>query len=250
MPFTFAHPAILFPLRWVNKKYISLTGLVIGSMAPDFEYFIWMSPNADISHSVKGILLFNLPITFLLAFVFHIVIKKTLLYHSPFINQRLLNPSFDFTAYFKRKWMVFTISALIGIVTHLVWDGFTHAHGHFVQTNSYLHQKVNMGAIEIRRCYIAWYLSSIIGLFIVIRYLLNLKKIFSKKTCSLLPKSFWHYWLSILLVAIVLAVVRIFWGLTWNWFRHIIIISIASLMYSLVIVSIMENRRITRNPIT
>jgi hypothetical protein len=42
MPFTFAHPAIVLPLKHLPKRWYSLTGLIIGSMTPDFEYFIRM----------------------------------------------------------------------------------------------------------------------------------------------------------------------------------------------------------------
>ncbi|WP_262496247.1 DUF4184 family protein [Flavobacterium piscis] len=39
MPFTFSHPAIILPLKYLPKNWISLTGLIIGSLTPDFEYF-------------------------------------------------------------------------------------------------------------------------------------------------------------------------------------------------------------------
>ena len=38
MPFTFSHPAIILPLAKINAKYISLTALVAGSMAPDSDF--------------------------------------------------------------------------------------------------------------------------------------------------------------------------------------------------------------------
>ena len=40
MPFTFSHPAAVLPLRLLPRHWFSLTGLVIGSMVPDFEYFL------------------------------------------------------------------------------------------------------------------------------------------------------------------------------------------------------------------
>ncbi len=39
MPFTFAHPAAVLPFMKKQSKYISVTALILGSMAPDFEYF-------------------------------------------------------------------------------------------------------------------------------------------------------------------------------------------------------------------
>ncbi|WP_220463965.1 DUF4184 family protein [Adhaeribacter radiodurans] len=43
MPFTFSHPAIVLPLTLLLRKWYSLTGLVIGSLTPDFEYFYQFS---------------------------------------------------------------------------------------------------------------------------------------------------------------------------------------------------------------
>lgn len=42
MSFTFSHPAIVSPLNYFPNKWFSLTGLVIGSLTPDFEYFLRM----------------------------------------------------------------------------------------------------------------------------------------------------------------------------------------------------------------
>jgi len=42
MPFTFSHPAIVLPLATLRRQWISATGLIIGSITPDFEYFIRM----------------------------------------------------------------------------------------------------------------------------------------------------------------------------------------------------------------
>jgi hypothetical protein len=41
MPFTFAHTALIIPLCYIRRRYrwISATGLITGSVAPDFEKF-------------------------------------------------------------------------------------------------------------------------------------------------------------------------------------------------------------------
>ena len=56
MPFTPAHPAIVLPL--IRSRYFSATGLIIGSLSPDFEYFFKMSVDSIYSHSKGGIILF------------------------------------------------------------------------------------------------------------------------------------------------------------------------------------------------
>lgn len=247
MPFTIAHPSIVFPFKWINKKYISLTALVIGSLAPDFEYFIWMSPSAYISHSIRGIFLFDLPLTILLAFLFHIVIKRPFLYHFPFLKNKYVLPPFDYAAYLRKNWLVFILSALIGIVTHLLWDALTHSQGYFVQRSNYLLQEINLGGFAIRRCYVAWYISSIAGLATVIFFVMDGKKLFSKNNFKEWSKRSARYWLMILLLAIGLILLRTYLGLMWNWFRHLVIIAMGAFMYAIIVISWLENNKLKKN---
>lgn len=52
MPLTFAHPAAVLPFSR-NSKYVNFLALVLGSMAPDFEYFLHGKPHGEISiHSL------------------------------------------------------------------------------------------------------------------------------------------------------------------------------------------------------
>jgi hypothetical protein len=68
MPFTPAHPAIVLPL--IRSRYFSATGLIIGSLSPDFEYFFKMSVDSIYSHSKVGLFYFDLPVTIVLALLF------------------------------------------------------------------------------------------------------------------------------------------------------------------------------------
>ena len=51
MPFTFAHPAIVLPF-YKKPKFFSMTTLIIGSMSPDFEYFLRMKIKSDMSQTL------------------------------------------------------------------------------------------------------------------------------------------------------------------------------------------------------
>lgn len=88
MPFTFSHPAIILPLKKLPKKYISMTGLIVGSITPDFEYFLRMK--SKYSHTISGILWYDLPMGIFLAFIFHNLIKEALINNMPlFLNHVL-----------------------------------------------------------------------------------------------------------------------------------------------------------------
>lgn len=59
MPFTFSHPAIILPFKYLPNRWISMTGLIIGSLTPDFEYFIRMKIESYYSHTNAGLFLFK-----------------------------------------------------------------------------------------------------------------------------------------------------------------------------------------------
>ncbi len=128
MPFTFSHPAAILPLAYLPKRWISLTGLIIGSMIPDFEYFIRMKPFSQYSHTILGVFWFDLPLAILIAFIFHNLVKNSLFNNSPaFLQVRLADyKNLDWNNYFRKNWLIVIISILIGTFSHLLWDSFTH----------------------------------------------------------------------------------------------------------------------------
>lgn len=126
MPFTFSHPAIVLP--FLRSRKFSATGLIIGSMCPDFEYFIRMKVQSNISHTFLGLLFFNLPIGLLAAFLFHEIIKTNLIENSPsFLQNRLVSlKHLKWKHYFKENYLYVIISILIGAISHIFWDAFSH----------------------------------------------------------------------------------------------------------------------------
>ncbi|MFX1771324.1 DUF4184 family protein [Riemerella anatipestifer] len=136
MPFTFSHPAIVLPLTFLPRQWLSLTGLVIGSLTPDFEYFLRMRIKSNYSHTIDGLFWFDLPLGFLLAFLFHNIVRDRLFDNLPiFLKSRFSTfKNFDWNRHFKQNWLVVTISILIGAASHIFLDSFTHDHGYFVQT--------------------------------------------------------------------------------------------------------------------
>lgn len=134
MPFTFAHPLYAAPLKLVKPGLFSLTGLTLGSMSPDFEYFIALEPYQTIGHSLKGLLFQALPLCVLLALLFHHVVKKPLAEHLPSIlgldgRARRLVRLYPWEMSSGKRWFIFLLSVVIGFFSHLFVDAFTHEHG-------------------------------------------------------------------------------------------------------------------------
>lgn len=137
MPFTFAHPLYAAPLKLAKPGLFSLTGLVLGSMSPDFEYFIALEPHQTFGHSGMGLLLQAIPLSLLLAFLFHGLIKKPLAEHLPRLFG-LQHKAIWLTEHYSwrmsrwRDWAVFILSVAIGFASHVLLDAFTHVSGYFV----------------------------------------------------------------------------------------------------------------------
>ena len=178
MPFTPAHPAIVLPLLRVNPNLVSATALIIGSMAPDFEYFFKMSVSSQHSHTLWGILYFDIPITILLAFLFHQVVKRNLIANLPAFFQCRFQPmiELDFKTYFKSHGWVVIISAGIGSASHIFWDSFTHGEAYFVRHISYYkYVFIPFDGVRYPLFYALQQFSTFVGLAIVCTYILLLK---------------------------------------------------------------------------
>ncbi|EMR00796.1 DUF4184 family protein [Cesiribacter andamanensis] len=128
MPFTLSHPLGALPLKWLSPRLFSTTGLIFGSMAPDYEYFIKRYPSPTLGELGWGIFLFDLPLAILGAFVFQLLIKQPLLQHLPHPLDRRLSgyAQAPFLSYLGRHWLIFLFSILLGIGSHLLLDWLTN----------------------------------------------------------------------------------------------------------------------------
>ncbi|HZG23225.1 MAG TPA: DUF4184 family protein [Chitinophagaceae bacterium] len=134
MPFTFSHPALILPFRFVGRKYFSITGLVVGTVVPDFEYFVRLKNMSYYSHTWAGAFWFDLPIGVLLCFVFHNIIKGQFILNSPYLlHIRFIRfYHFNWNKYFTQHLLIVACSILIGVFTHLIGDRVTHKSFHIV----------------------------------------------------------------------------------------------------------------------
>lgn len=191
MPFTFSHPAIILPLKYLPKNWFSLTGLVVGSVTPDFEYFIRMKVQSNYSHTLYGIFWFDLPLAILLSFLFHNTVRNALFFNSPdiFKSRVLIFTSFNWNNYFKENWIIVVISLLIGIASHLLWDGFSHNHGYFVEHISTLKNSINLLGNEIPIWKITQHLSTLIGAIVITISFFKFSE--NKIQYSVINKKYW-----------------------------------------------------------
>lgn len=136
MPFTFAHPTYAFPLKFISPRWFSVTGLVLGSMAPDFEYFLALEPHRTIGHSFPGLFVQVIPLCVLFAYLIHIFVKESLVLHLPSafgLNRRAYSLLCTWSLRTLREWIIYIMSVSIGFLSHVAVDAFTHEGGYMVQ---------------------------------------------------------------------------------------------------------------------
>lgn len=135
LPFTLAHPAAVLPLR----RWLVFSALVVGSMAPDFHYYFYLAPDADVSHSLSGTFLYCLPAGLAVLWVFHRLLKLPIISLLPEAHaQKLMALAGDFPFTPLPRTLLIVASLLVGTSTHLLWDSVTHGGGWVVQEVPFL----------------------------------------------------------------------------------------------------------------
>ncbi len=223
MPFTFAHPAIVLPLAKLSKRWLSPTGLIIGSITPDFEYFIRMRVKSVYSHTLPALFWFDLPLGILLTFVYLAFIREGLIAHLPSqLNRR-------FSKYGRvpvKKTLLYTVSiflsVLIGAASHLLWDAFTHPHGYFVQLMPILSIGVHAGRHYIYVYKLLQHGSTFAGLAFMAYVIYKLPKEKQTKAAHI-----WGYWVTILIIVVFTTIARFLGGVTLKAYGNLIVTGIS-----------------------
>src|SRR2546421_12609530 len=124
MPFPLAPPAAVLPCKRFCPRYLSFPALLAGSVSPDASYFFGrldLGPFAH--HPLKGFL-FGVPagLFILAAFYFLRSPVTKMLPHcyrevfQPLVSRPVGAP------------LAISLSLIIGVATHILWDSFTHNH--------------------------------------------------------------------------------------------------------------------------
>jgi hypothetical protein len=169
MPFTISHPALVLPAKYLPAKWVSMTGLIVGSITPDFEYFMRMKVESIYSHTWAGMFWFDLPLSLLITFVYHYIVRDSFICNSPRFLKRRLSRYMDFNwmDYFRHNFFTVLICLLVGIASHIFWDSFTHPRGDFVKIIPYLKETSTIDGFRIPNYRIMQNLSTLVGGIIV-----------------------------------------------------------------------------------
>lgn len=140
MPFTLAHPVAVLPLR---RFGLPMSALIVGSVSPDLEYVLRLEPVSHISHTIPGLFLFCVPVGMIALWTVHRVWKPPVLCMvagrgagSP------CAPAEPFPFGPTRRFAVLCLAVLVGAITHVLWDSFTHQYGWMVRHVSVLSSSI------------------------------------------------------------------------------------------------------------
>lgn len=234
MPFTFSHPAIVVPLNRLNSNWISLTALIIGSITPDFEYFIRMRVLSIYGHTWPGLFWFDLPLGLLLLIIYNRSIKNKLIDHLPmYFNRRLSGFKDEQPAYLGTTFFAVIFCLLLGAASHIFWDSFTHPTGYFVKHSHFLSHKIIIKHFPIPLYSILQQMSSIAGALIIIYAINNLAP--GRITTV---KGTIAYWIKIVALSIAILAIRFAAGLKLRDYGDVIMSEISGLLIGLLIVSV------------
>ncbi len=242
MPFTLAHPAVILPFR--KKKYkLSYTALFAGSIMPDFEFFFQMREVENIGHKWYGIFLLDIPATILFCYLFHNLLRNPVLANLPIRLRTKVETDYllNWNEYACKNVYTVLLSALVGIGSHILLDGFTHYDGVFVEFIPGLRNIFYMPGHKFPVFYLLQIVLSLVGLAVVGYVLMIKRRTFSQEKLVYHPTK--KYWPLFIIISTLILFVRVFVWPAYNSFWGLVMAGLGSVSYTWIIVSLLLIKR-------
>jgi hypothetical protein len=122
VPFTPSHAVAAAPLWLAARGWLPLSALVVGTMAPDYEFLLQLRPSSIVSHSIVGLVVFCLPAGVAMLAAWELVAREP-------VHRLLALPPRDVPPRGAGWWLRAALAVVLGAATHVFWDGFTHVRG-------------------------------------------------------------------------------------------------------------------------
>jgi hypothetical protein len=166
MPFTFAHPAAVLPLR--RFRYLQTVPLIIGSLVPDVPYYFPQRFGQMLAetHTLHGSFAVDVPMGMILL-VATLLLKEPLAVLLPGRARALFLRSLERFSAQPFPWLIAALSILIGAWTHIAWDSFTHPGGWTTARVAALRAPISLFGWDTKLTHLLQYLSSIFGLAVL-----------------------------------------------------------------------------------
>lgn len=246
MPFTSAHIAAILPFKKHTPQTLSLSGLVIGSMVPDFEYFVRMTLYGHYGHTLSGIFFFDIPLGLVLFWLFHSIIRRTTVLHLPdyFYTRADGAENFDWKSFFKNHFLKIIFSIFIGVLTHFIWDGFTHDEEYYVaRFFTFLLVDIDVWGKQIPLHFLLQIISTFVGMGILVWYIHRLPQ--SQFKQSKPNREIIKFWMLVVILGIIIGIVRWSFGMpNEKIIGQLIVVSVSASLLSWLIISFVYSRKV------
>jgi hypothetical protein len=173
MPFTFAHPAAVLPLR--RSRFLQTVPLIIGSVVPDAPYFLpWtVAKHIPDTHSFHASFTVDIPLGMILL-IATLLLKEPLTVLLGARARWICSRSIERFYARPLHWPIALFSILIGTWTHLAWDSITHQSGWTAERVAALSAPVSIFGWDTETSHLLQYLSSVFGLVVLALWSLSL----------------------------------------------------------------------------
>jgi hypothetical protein len=121
VPFTVSHAVAVLPL--VRHRRLVPAALVIGSWVPDLPYFVPGLGGSGWTHAASGPVTVDLVLGLLVLVVWWFVLRRPLADLAPAPVRERVPPAYGPD---RASLLGAAVSIVLGAVTHVVWDTFTH----------------------------------------------------------------------------------------------------------------------------
>ncbi len=167
VPFTLAHAAAAYPFR---RTRLVLSALIFGTFAPDLEFFLRFAPRGPFGHSFAGLFLFCLPVAFGVFWIFHDLVKEPLAALMPKpVRERIVPGIYPMSFRHPLQLVLIVVSILIGSISHVLWDSFTHARYWPGRHVALLHETFVLPVVGVVHTYkLLQYVSTIFGMLVLL----------------------------------------------------------------------------------
>ncbi|MFJ5144422.1 MULTISPECIES: DUF4184 family protein [unclassified Curtobacterium] len=130
MPFTVSHAVVALAAR---RLPVPVAAVAIGSMAPDTVLFAPFLPPYEDAHSWWGVPTIDLAVSLVVLATWWFLVRPAWSPVVPGLRRRLPRGWGRRPALGAGDVLPVVVGCLLGSVTHVVWDGFTHEHGFVVR---------------------------------------------------------------------------------------------------------------------
>jgi hypothetical protein len=131
MPFTVSHAVVALGVR---RLPVPVAAVAVGAMAPDAVLFAPFLPDYAVTHSWWGVVTIDLVVALVVLTAWWWLVRPAWAPVVPGLRSRLPRSWSSPPVPRARGTVPVVVGCLLGSVTHVVWDGFTHGTGFAVQS--------------------------------------------------------------------------------------------------------------------